>query len=596
MSDKANSGDLALVARIFGETHGYRLNIAAMFVISLLATPLALLGPVPLKIAIDSVLGSEPVPSFLAPLLPGWFEASGFRILLYVAFLQIAIVLLSQIQSMSQTLLQTYTGEKLTLRFRSKLLAHAQRLSFSFHDARGTADSIYRIQWDAPAIQHVAISGLNPFVTSSVTLVAMIYIVLRIDVQLALVALAVSPFLFGAARAFRLRMRPKYRHTKQLESLALGVVQEVLMSLRVVKAFGREDSEEARFEAVSTKGLKARLKIVVAESLFGAAVSLVTAAGTAAVLFIGIRNVQAGKLTIGELLLVLAYVSQLYGPLRTISRKMASLQNQLASGQRAFEFLDEVPEVTEKPDARPLDRARGDIELRDVSFSYDGEVTVLKGVSFAVPAGTRIGVQGRTGAGKSTLASLLTRFYDASEGEILLDGVDVKDYKLTDLRNQFGIVLQDPLLFSTSIAENIAYARPSASFEDIMLAARAADAHDFISELSDGYDTIVGERGMRLSGGERQRISLARAFLKDAPILILDEPTSSVDVETEAAIMDTMQRLMKGKTALMVAHRLSTLQLCDTMIEIRGGRAYVRNRALSEPADGSRSPKPGVDR
>lgn len=256
MSDKANSGDLALVARIFGETHGYRLNIAAMFVISLLATPLALLGPVPLKIAIDSILGSEPVPSFLAPLLPGWFEASGFRILLYVAFLQIAIVLLSQIQSMSQTLLQTYTGEKLTLRFRSKLLAHAQRLSFSFHDARGTADSIYRIQWDAPAIQHVAISGLNPFVTSSVTLVAMIYIVLRIDVQLALVALAVSPFLFGAARAFRLRMRPKYRHTKQLESLALGVVQEVLMSLRVVKAFGREDSEEARFEAVSIKVLR----------------------------------------------------------------------------------------------------------------------------------------------------------------------------------------------------------------------------------------------------------------------------------------------------------------------------------------------------
>ena len=188
------------------------------------------------------------------------------------------------------------------------------------------------------------------------------------------------------------------------------------------------------------------------------------------------------------------------------------------------------------------------------------------------------------------------RFYDASEGEILLDGVDVKDYKLTDLRNQFGIVLQDPLLFSTSIAENIAYARPSASFEDIMLAARAADAHDFISELSDGYDTIVGERGMRLSGGERQRISLARAFLKDAPILILDEPTSSVDVETEAAIMDTMQRLMKGKTALMVAHRLSTLQLCDTMIEIRGGRAYVLNRVLSERADGSRSPKPGVDR
>ena len=569
MSEESTVRDRDLLRRIFGETRGYRYHIAAIFLISLIAIPLALLGPVPLKIAVDSVLGSEPVPGFLEPVIPEWFASTGVRLLLFAAGLQIAVVFFTQLQSAGQTLLQTYTGEKLTLRFRSQLLAHAQRLSFSFHDARGTADSIYRIQWDAPAIQYVAVMGIIPFVTSAVTLAAMIYIVVRIDVQLALVALAVSPFLFLSARTYRIRMRPQYRRTKRLESSALGVIQEVLTSLRVVKAFGREESEEARFEDVSRKGLRARLKLALAESLFGMIVSLTTAVGTAAVLFIGIQNVQSDKLTLGELLLVLAYLSQLYGPLRIISRKIASLQNQLASGQRAFDFLDETAEIFDKPDATRLRRARGDIELRAVSFSYDGVTPVLADVSFEIPAGTRLGLKGRTGVGKSTLASLLTRFYDVTGGAILLDGLDIREYKLVDLRNQFAIVLQDPLLFSTSIAENIAYARPDANADEIVAAAAAADAHDFISRLPDGYDTVVGERGMRLSGGEGQRISLARAFLKDAPILILDEPTSSVDVETEQAIMTTMRKLMEGRTALMIAHRLSTLDDCDVIVTMK---------------------------
>ena len=569
MSEESTVRDRDLLRRIFGETRGYRYHIAAIFLISLIAIPLALLGPVPLKIAVDSVLGSEPVPGFLEPVIPEWFASTGVRLLLFAAGLQIAVMFFTQLQSAGQTLLQTYTGEKLTLRFRSQLLAHAQRLSFSFHDARGTADSIYRIQWDAPAIQYVAVMGIIPFVTSAVTLAAMIYIVVRIDVQLALVALAVSPFLFLSARTYRIRMRPQYRRTKRLESSALGVIQEVLTSLRVVKAFGREESEEARFEDVSRKGLRARLKLALAESLFGMIVSLTTAVGTAAVLFIGIQNVQSDKLTLGELLLVLAYLSQLYGPLRIISRKIASLQNQLASGQRAFDFLDETAEVFDKPDATRLRRARGDIELRAVSFSYDGVTPVLADVSFEIPAGTRLGLKGRTGVGKSTLASLLTRFYDVTGGAILLDGLDIREYKLVDLRNQFAIVLQDPLLFSTSIAENIAYARPDANADEIVAAAAAADAHDFISRLPDGYDTVVGERGMRLSGGEGQRISLARAFLKDAPILILDEPTSSVDVETEQAIMTTMRKLMEGRTALMIAHRLSTLDDCDVIVTMK---------------------------
>jgi len=290
------------------------------------------------------------------------------------------------------------------------------------------------------------------------------------------------------------------------------------------------------------------------------------------VLFVGVRHVQAGVLSTAAFLVVLGYLAQLYGPLETISQKVGDLQSSFASAERAFELLDETPDVQEKPDARRIGRARGTIEFRDVSFGYDGQISVLRDISFAIAPGTRLGIVGKTGAGKTTLVSLMTRFYDPTAGAILLDGVDLRDYRLADLRNQFGIVLQEPVLFSTSIAENIAYARPNARSRDVIAAAEAANAHEFIRQLPDGYDTVVGERGMRLSGGERQRIALARAFLKDAPILILDEPTSSVDTKTETAIMEASERLMKGRTSLMIAHRLSTLENCDARFEIEYGR------------------------
>jgi ATP-binding cassette subfamily B protein len=270
--------------------------------------------------------------------------------------------------------------------------------------------------------------------------------------------------------------------------------------------------------------------------------------------------------------MVIAYLTQLYGPLNAIGDKIIGLQTYIASIKRAFELLDEVPDVAERPHARPLKRATGAIEFCGVGFAYDRENLVLDEVSFAIEAGTRLGIAGRTGAGKSTLMSLLMRFYDPSKGQILLDGVDLRDYKLAELRNQFAIVMQDPVLFSTSIAENIAYGRPGASFQDIVTAAKVANAHDFIVTLPNGYDTLVGERGLRLSGGERQRIALARAFLKDAPILILDEPTSAIDVATEALIMEAMQRVMAGRTTLMIAHRLSTLEVCDARLVIEHGR------------------------
>jgi ATP-binding cassette subfamily B protein len=395
------------------------------------------------------------------------------------------------------------------------------------------------------------------------------------------VALVISPFLFFFSGTYNRRMRGRYWDVKQMESRALKVVQEVLTAVRVVKAFGREDNEQERFVRQSSEGMRARIRLSFAEGAFGLLVNLTTAVGTALVLFIGIRNVLTGILTLGELLIVIAYLSQLYGPLKTISQKVATLQSSLASAQRAFELLDEVPEVVERPNARSLKRAVGAIEFRNVSFAYDGKNPVLHNVSFLIDAGTRVGIVGRTGSGKTTLVGLLTRFYDPSAGQILLDGVDLRDYKLADLRNQFAIFLQEPVLFSTSVAENIAYAHDSASEREIVAAAKAANAHEFVVGLPDGYDTLVGERGMQLSGGERQRIALARAFLKDAPILILDEPTSSVDMKTEAGIMEAMERLMKGRTTFMIAHRPSTLENYDILLVIEDGQLITMTSDVS---------------
>ena len=564
-----------------GEARPYWRHIGAIFVVSLLSVPLTLLTPVPLKIAVDSVLGSHPVPGFVDAVLPAWATRSDTAVLAMAAGMFVAVALLTQLQDLSNVLLKTFTGERLVLRFRSKLFQNVQRLSLAYHDRIGTADSTYRIQYDAMSLQYIAVESVISLITAVGTLGAMIYVTYRIDPQLALVALAVSPPILLVAKVFRPRMRSRSREVKQLESSALSVVQEVLTGLRVVKAFGQENREHERFVGRFGQSMRARIRLALVQGAYALLIGAMIGAGGATVLFVGVRHVQQGAITLGELLLVMGYLTQLYGPLKTMARKAGSLQNYLASAERAFEILDQAPEVPERPNARRLARASGAVRFSAVSFAYEPGHPVLSDVSFAVEPGERVGIAGPTGAGKSTLMNLLTRFYHPTSGRILLDGVDLRDYKLADLRNQFGIVLQEPVLFSTSIAENIAYARPAASEAQIEAAARAANAHDFITSLPEGYATPVGERGMRVSGGERQRISLARAFLKDAPILILDEPTSSVDVKTEAVIMEAMERLMSGRTSFMIAHRLSTLDVCERRLEIDRGSLV---EALSEQA------------
>jgi len=588
MTNKKKYSSLELYRRLFLEIRPYRLHIGAILLVTLLSPPLSLLIPLPLKIAVDSVIGSHPIPAFLQPVIPQAIIGSPGNMLTFVIVLMMVVALLGGLQRVASTLLRTYTGEKLTLAFRNKLFRHVQRLSVSYHDTRGTTDSTYRIQYDAPAIQWMAVDGFIPFVSAGLTLAGMIYIITLLDWQLAAVAIAISPVLYLGARTFNSRLRNQWGDIMHLDSSAFSVVQEALSALRVVKAFGQEEREQERFVRHSSESFLARVRAAWSEGAFDLLIGVTTAAGTASVLFLGVRHVQSGTLTLGELMMVMSYLAQLFGPLASLSEMTARAQRSLASAERAFALLDEAHDVVENKNGVPISRASGAVTLQDVCFAYNGEYPVLSDISFAIEPGTRVGIMGMTGGGKSTLVSLLTRFHDPTKGQILLDGVNLRDYKLADLRNQFGIVLQESILFSTSIGENIAYARPGALQHEIVDAAKAANAHEFITRLPHGYNTMVGERGMQLSGGQRQRIALARAFLKNAPILILDEPTSSIDIKTEREIIEVMERLSIGRTVFIIAHRLSTLKHCDLLLGIEHGQvAFIRSdvsKAIGDPS------------
>jgi len=552
-------------------------------VLSLLSLPLTLLYPLPLKIVVDSALGGKPLPAFLTAIIPA---APQDAVLLAVG-LVLAIAVVVNVQGLASWWLQTYIGEKLVWDFRARLLNHVQRLPLSFLDRYGANDSVYRIQHDAPAIQYVAIQGLIPLVSALFSLIGMIYVTVKIDVWMALISLAITPILFVLTMACSRRVRLGAQRVKELDSSAMSVIQEVLGCIRVIKAFGQEEREHRRFVRRSDKRLAKQVRLALSQANFNTLIGLTIAGGTAIALYIGVHHVRSGLLTVGSLLVAMAYIAQMYQPLQLVSTKMTDLQTWIASLERAFELLDQTPEIEESPSAMRLERARGSFEFRDVSFEYGDSGRGVRNLSFIIPAGSRVGIVGTTGAGKTTLLNLIMRFYDPNRGQVLLDGVDVREYRISDLRKQFAVVLQEPVLFDASLAENIAYGKPEATDDEIVAAAQSACAHDFIASLPRQYDTAAGERGANLSGGERQRISLARAFLRDSPILILDEPTSSVDLKTENSILDATEKLMEGRTTFMIAHRLNTLRSCNLILVLDQGelvdvRKSVANWAYTE--------------
>jgi ATP-binding cassette, subfamily B, bacterial len=567
--------------RVLAQTRSCWPHLAAISVLGLLSLPLILLYPIPLKIVVDSALGQQPLPASLQRLL---FSSHPHMAALGVAIaLLLAIAILANLQGLASWWLQTYTGEKLVWDFRAELLNHVQRLPLAFHDRYGATDSVYRIQHDAPAIQYVAIQGVIPLLTSIFMLGGMIYVTARIDFVLAIIALTITPILFFLSLGSSRLVRRRSREVKELDTSAMSVIQEVLGSIRVIKAFGQENREHERFVRHSSKRMSGQVRLSMMQATYNMLVGLTIACGTGAALYFGVRHVRAGLLTIGSLLVVMAYIGQMYQPLQLLSTKVTDLEIWFASLERAFMLFDQPTEIAESPQAQPLARAQGKFEFRDVSFQYDESGRGLQQVSFEIPAGARVGIVGGTGAGKTTLLNLLMRFYDPNQGQVLLDGRDVREYRIADLRRQFSVVLQEPVLFGASIAENIAYGKPDATDQEIAAAAEAAASHDFICKLPDGFDTRPGERGALLSGGERQRISLARAFLRNSPILILDEPTSSVDMQTESSIMSAIDRLMRGKTTFMIAHRLHTLKNCNIILVLEHGRLVEVRKGLPEP-------------
>ena len=387
-----------------------------------------------------------------------------------------------------------------------------------------------------------------------------------------LVSLAVVPFLYYSVGYYATHIQDRLQGVRTLESESLAVIHESLSMMRVIVSFGREEHEYRRFRHQTNNAVAARVQVTVRQTIFSLVVNMITAVGSTLVLGLGAYHVMNGRLTVGQMLVVIAYIAAVYKPLETISYTIGSLQDRFISLKNTFDFLDLEPDIKDSPRARTLPFTHGRISYENVDFSYAGRTDTLKDISFQARAGQIIGIVGPTGAGKSTLVSLLPRFYDPLKGKILLDGVDIREITLKSLRRQISIVLQEPLLFSGTIAENIRYGRLDASAEEIIAAAKAANAHDFIMRLPQQYETMLGERGAAISGGERQRISVARAFLKNAPILILDEPTSSVDSKTEAVILEALDRLMVGRTTFMIAHRLSTLHNADLILVLNQGR------------------------
>ncbi|MBC6491728.1 ABC transporter ATP-binding protein [Flavihumibacter stibioxidans] len=561
-----------IIKRIFNQARPLWPQLTGIFLLNLIAAPISLLQPLPLKILIDSGFGKEQLPAYIGFAFPPSTDPVFGTIVLVVAIFVILIAFINNIHAYIVWLVSTNVGEKLVLDFRSKLFNQIQRLSIAYHDREGTSDALYRIQYDTVAIRSFLIGNFASFVSSVITLLAMVGVMLLINWKLALIALCIIPILMFLTRLSTVRLNREWSKVKVNESKAMSVVHEVLGSLRVVKAFGQEEMELERFAARAGDAVKSQVKVARVAAGFYFLAGMVFAAGTALFLYFGAIAVQSGSMTLGDLTLVMAYLAQIFGPLDRISKNLNDIQSSLVSVDRVFTILDKEREVPEAANPLPLARCNGSVQFDQVSFSYGEDRKILQNISFEVNTGDRVGIIGTTGAGKSTLINLLMRFYDVESGTVYVDGKDIRQYKLADYRNQFGLVLQEPVLFSTSIAENIAYGKPGATRKEIIAAAKMANAHEFIENCSNGYDTLVGERGMQLSGGERQRLSIARAFIKDAPILILDEPTSALDVKTESQIMEAMERLMQGRTSFMITHRIDTVKSCNIILHLEKGR------------------------
>ena len=559
----------SLYARLVPYLWPHRAQIGLYLCLTLVIAGTELLSPWPMKLLVDSVVGNEPLPGSLRSLWsPG---ADKLGLLVAVVAGGLALKLLVSVVRIATSFISVRMRQRVVLDLKCLLFDHLQKQSLSFYDTRRLGDIVARVNNDVWGIDEWMLTVM-PLLVATATLLGMFWVMLHLNWQLSLVALFAVPFFYLPYGWYSRRLDREVETVQRLEGESMSMVQEVLSALRVVKSFTREDHERARFLQQGESAAGARIRLTHQQVSYSMAASFITAAGTALVLGAGALQILKQRLTLGELLVVLAYLGAVYGPLESISSAATYTHAYLAKVRRIFEVLDVPPEAHDVPGAGVMGRARGRVVCEGVSFAYPGRPPVLHDVTLAAEPGEMIGIVGPTGAGKSTLVSLIPRFYDPLHGRVLVDGRDVREVQLKSLRQQVSLVLQDPILFWGTVRENINYGWPQASFEAIVEAARQANAHDFIARLPEGYDCHVGERGVTLSGGEKQRLSIARAFLKDAPIVILDEPSSALDARSEGLLLQAVERLVENRTTFIIAHRLSTLRGVDRILVLDQGR------------------------
>ncbi len=554
----------------------YRSRVVAIVTLSFAEIGLAALAPWPLKVIVDNVLGGRQLPEPVETLLHVTLGGSVATLLVAVVIGGLLIQVLNELVRITHTQLQVDMAQRIVYKLRANLLDHLQALPLRHHIATKTADSVYRLDADAHCVDDLIVGGVFPLTLATLNLSVMGAVLVYLDVTLALLSLAVVPFLYLSLRYYARTMTERAERVKALESSVVERAFEVLSSIAAVKSFARERHENERFSKKGDETMRARLGLTWQESLFSLTVTVITLAGTALVLVVGGLHVLGGTLTLGSLLVVIAYLAAVYNPISEIAHTTGSLRQAIVSARRVRDIFALTREPIDAPNAVDASQISGSIRFDSVSFSYDINRPVLNDVSFAAHPGEMLALVGLTGAGKTTIANLIPRLFEPTTGRVLIDEIEVSRYSLRTLRKRIAVVPQHPVLFAGSIADNIRYGRLSASMPEIENAARAAHVHEFVCRLPQGYQTEVAEGGATLSGGERQRLGIARALIKNAPILILDEPTASMDAISEAEVFGALESLRANRTILAIAHRLATIRHATRILVLHGGQLIAQ--------------------